>query len=136
MTNGTPHLTPADQNTVAFAEGLPGFEAHREFVLMTSPALEPFACLRGLGPDAPSFLAIDPRRIVADYPCHLSDANQARLRASTGAPLVWLALVRPGEAGASVNLRAPVVINPRTMCGLQVVDADDSYPLDLPIAGA
>jgi len=136
MTSGTTHAVATAQDTIAFAEGLPGFETHREFVLMTSPALEPFACLRGLGPDAPSFLAIDPRRIVADYRCQLSEANQARLRASSGAPLVWLALVRPGDAGASVNLRAPVVINPETMRGLQVVDADDSYPLDLPIAGA
>jgi len=136
MMSATPVATPAEQGTIAFADGLPGFESHREFVLVTSPALEPFACLRGLGPGAPSFLAIDPRRVVAGYPCHLSEANQARLRASTGAPLVWLALVRPGDAGASVNLRAPVVINPQTMRGLQVVDADDTYPIDLPIAGA
>lgn len=133
MTNGTLHATPPAGNTIAFAEGLPGFEGHREFILLTSSHLEPFACLRGLGPDAPSFLAIDPRRIFADYRCELSDSTQARLGMSTDAPLVWLALVRPGEAGASVNLRAPVVINPQSMRGLQVVDADDTYPLDLPI---
>lgn len=122
--------------TIAFPDGLPGFEAHREFVLVTSPALEPFTCLRALGPDAPSFLAIDPRRVVAGYRCQLSEANQARLRASASTPLLWLALVRPGEDRATVNLRAPIVINPQTMRGLQVVDADDAYPLDLPIAGA
>lgn len=136
MMNGSLRATASDHETIAFVDGLPGFEAHREFVLMTSPELEPFSCLRGLGPDAPSFLVVDPRRIVANYPCRLSAANQTRLRASDGTSLVWLALVRPGEAGASVNLRAPVVINPQTMRGLQVVDADDAFPLDLPIAGA
>lgn len=136
MMTATVRATPSEQGRIAFADGLPGFEAHREFVLVTSPALEPFACLQGLGPDAPAFLVVDPRRIVAGYRCHLSDANRSRLRAAAGAPLLWLALVRPGEAGATVNLRAPVVINPETMRGLQVVDADEAYPLDLPIGGA
>ena len=102
---------------------------------MTSRELEPFAHLRGLGMDAPSFLAIDPRRIVADYRRDLSDADRARLGAPDGTPLVWLALVRSRDAGATVNLRAPVVINPDAMRGLQLVDADETYPLDHPLAG-
>ncbi|RPJ75804.1 MAG: flagellar assembly protein FliW, partial [Acidobacteria bacterium] len=45
-------------------------------------------------------------------------------------PLVWLALVSLDTAGAAtVNLRAPVVINPRTMLGCQVVAAENPYPL-------
>jgi flagellar assembly factor FliW len=127
--------TPTDRGTITFAEGLPGFESQREFVLMMSPDLEPFACLRGLGPDAPSFLAIDPHRVVDGYRRELADADRERLSATAGAALVWLALVRSRETGASVNLRAPIVINPDAMRGLQVVDADETYPLDHPLTG-
>jgi flagellar assembly factor FliW len=131
----TDTLTGPGTITITFADGLPGFEAQREYILMTSRDLEPFAHLRGLGLDAPSFLAIDPRRVVADYRRDLSEADRVRLEANEGAALLWLALVRPRDSGATVNLRAPIVINPSAMRGLQLVDADDSYPLDHPLTG-
>ena len=125
-----------DRGTIAFPDGLPGFEGCRQFVLLTSPALEPFACLKGLDASAPAFLAIDPRRVVAEYRHPLAPADQARLGAGPETPLVWLALVRPRPTGATVNLRAPIVINPEAMRGLQVVDGDGTYPLDHPLGGA
>ena len=125
-----------DRGTIRFADGLPGFERHREFVVMTSPALEPFACLQGVGTDAPAFLTIDPRRVVASYHRTLGPADAARLAATEGTALVWLALVHPREAGATVNLRAPIVINPDAMRGLQIVDADPTYALDHPLGGS
>jgi len=125
-------LAPPEKGTITFAEGLPGFERHREFVLVASPAFDPFTCLQGVAPDAPSFLAIDPRRIMPGYHCVLGEADRARLDAGQTAPLVWLALVRPA-GGGTVNLRAPVVINPVSMRGVQIVHADDTYPLDHPL---
>jgi flagellar assembly factor FliW len=125
-------LAPPEKGTITFAEGLPGFERHREFVLVASPAFDPFTCLQGIEPDAPSFLAIDPRRIMSGYRCVLGEADRARLDAGPTAPLVWLALVRPA-GGGTVNLRAPVVINPVSMRGVQIVHADETYPLDHPL---
>ncbi len=127
-------LAPPETGTITFADGLPGFERHHAFVLVASPAFQPFTCLQGIGPDAPSFLAIDPRRILAGYRCVIGDADRARLEATATSPLVWLALVRP-NGGGTVNLRAPIVINPVSMRGVQIVHADESYPLDHPLAG-
>jgi flagellar assembly factor FliW len=125
-------LAPPEKGTITFADGLPGFERHRGFVLVASPAFDPFTCLQGIEPDAPSFLAIDPRRIMPGYRCVLAEADRARLDAGPTASLVWLALVRPA-GGGTVNLRAPVVINPVSMRGVQIVHADDTYPLDHPL---
>jgi len=133
---------PSDADAVTFADGLPGFESSRRFVIMSSPALDPFMCLQGLGDGAPSFLTIDPRLIVKDYPCELGSSDRTRLemragrtagpdpRSEPGVRLLWLAIVSPDAAGASVNLRAPLVINPETMRGVQVLEGDDAYPLD------
>ncbi len=132
--SATATLAPPEKGTITFADGLPGFERHRDFVLVASPAFEPFTCLQGIEPDAPSFLAIDPRRIMAGYRCVVKDADLARLDATASSPLVWLALVRPNGGGA-VNLRAPIVINPISMRGVQIVHPDESYPLDHPLAG-
>jgi flagellar assembly factor FliW len=135
MMTGALTVLSDDRGTIRFAQGLPGFEQCREFVVMTSPTLEPFACLKGVGADAPAFLTIDPRRVVADYHRALGPVDAARLAATEGTALVWLALVHPREAGATVNLRAPIVINPDTMRGLQIVDADPTYALEQPLAG-
>jgi flagellar assembly factor FliW len=118
---------------IAFPDGLPGFEQCRQFVLIASPALDPFTCLSGIGPNAPSFLAIDPRRVLDDYSRELSTADLARLEAAPGQSLLWLAIISPNEDGARVNLRAPLVINPDTMRGLQLLDMDETFAVDHPL---
>ena len=120
---------------IAFPDGLPGFEQVRQFVLIASPALDPFTCLSGIGPGAPSFLAIDPRLVVGDYRRELSTADRVRLDARPDQSLLWLAIISPNDEGAKVNLRAPLVINPDTMRGLQLLDMDETFAVDHPLAG-
>jgi len=128
--NSTPQSFPPGIDAITFTDGLPGFEECRHFVVMSSPTLEPFMCIQGLGEDAPSFLAIDPRLVVDDYRCELGESDRTRLETPTGRPLLWLAIVSPDAGGAKVNLRSPVVINPETMRGVQVLEGDQAYPLD------
>jgi flagellar assembly factor FliW len=107
---------------ISFPVGLPGFEACRGFVLVSSPDLEPFHQLRAVvGPEA-SFLGIDPKRLLADYPCELSQLDRERLGATDETLLVWLAIIAIEPDGTTTaNLRAPVVINPAAMTGYQVM---------------
>jgi flagellar assembly factor FliW len=121
---------PASPDTIRFPQGLPGFEKCRGFVLMASEALGPLQCLKAIeGPPA-SFLVIDPRRVLPDYRCDLSDADRARLGAAEEEALLWLALVTIELDGTiAVNLRAPIVINPAAMVGHQVVPYHCVYPI-------
>lgn len=119
---------------VTFPDGLPGFEQHRQFVLVGSPSLYPFTVVRGVEQDAPAFVAIDPRRVSGDYPTTLDRADLARLDARADSPLLWLALVAAGSDGAATaNLRAPIVINPGTMRGIQVIAVDSPFAVDHPL---
>lgn len=121
---------PADSaspNAVTIVDGLPGFEQCRRFVVMSSPDLEPLVRLQGLDPDGPSFLALDPRIVLPDYEAVLPPADRRRLAVDDTDALLWLALVRLEGRRVLVNMRAPVVINPRRMIGLQVVPADSPY---------
>lgn len=127
-------------DTVFFPDGLPGFEQVRRYVVVSAPAFEPFCSLQGEGPGAPVFIAIDPRQVAPDYPCALEAADRARLHIGEDAspassPLLWLALVTATDAGATVNLRAPIVINPHAMRGVQLVPAASDLPVALPLAG-
>ncbi len=119
---------------VTIADGFPGFEKCRRFVLVTSPQLEPLKCLQGLEEGKPSFLAIDPRLALPGYPTTLSQEDRQRLDvADDGEVLLWLGLVTVRDETVLVNLRAPVVINPRRMIGLQVIDPERPHPTDHPL---
>jgi flagellar assembly factor FliW len=113
-----------------FPEGIPGFEACRRFVLLSSSDTAPLHCLRVVGGPPVSFIGIDPRRVVPDYPCELTESDRIRLGNPAGQPLVWLALVTVAADGsATANLRAPVVINPERMIGCQLVPCESPYSL-------
>jgi len=119
------------QDVITFAKGLPGFEACRGFVLgaTDNSALH---CLSSIdGPEA-SFLAVDPRRVLPGYRCQLTEADRFQLGAAEGSDdgLLWLALLMAEPNGeVTVNLRAPVVINPERMVGQQVIPYQSIYPL-------
>ena len=119
------------RDIVTLADGLPGFESCRRFFLLTSPILHPMACLQGLDEARPAFLAIDPRLVDARYRCRLDDLQLRRLGASTDTTLLWLAIVRVTESdGSTVNLRAPLVIDPERMRGMQLLAGHDEYDTD------
>jgi flagellar assembly factor FliW len=129
---GTFEVDPA--NLIAFAEGLPGFEQNRRFVLLSSEELAPLHVLHAVEGPAASFLAIDPRLVLPAYRAELSAGDRLKLDASEQTTLLWLALVTVDPVhGPSVNLRAPVVINPGRMAGLQVMPRNSLYPLRHPL---
>ena len=126
--SGTLEVSPAD--VLDFPQGIPGFEACRHFVLVSSSETAPLHCLHGVGGPPVSFIGIDPRWVLPDYPCELTESDRLRLGNPGSGPLVWLALVTLGiDGSATVNLRAPVVINPERMIGCQLVPHDSPYPL-------
>jgi flagellar assembly factor FliW len=128
----TPDIT--SDAVLTFAEGLPGFEACRQFVLIESAALMPFRLVQGLAGDGPSFVGIDPHQIDPSYSVKLEPTDFARLGAAADEPLLWLAIVSaPSDEPATANLRAPLVINPRSMRGIQLVPPDSAYRVDHPL---
>jgi flagellar assembly factor FliW len=128
-------FSAAADGVVTFAAGLPGFERCRRFVLVTAPALEPFTCLHGLDAPHPSFLTIDPRRVADGYAPALPAADLRRIGAEAATPLVWLVVVRLDDGGATVNLRAPIVVHPERMLGVQVLDAAGAFAADHRLIG-
>ncbi|MEZ5316947.1 MAG: flagellar assembly protein FliW [Vicinamibacterales bacterium] len=126
-----------EREIVTFPEGLPGFETTRRFVLQKADGLEPFTLVRGLDDGAPAFVAIEPQRVDGDFRATIQPGDRLRLQARAGDALLWLALVTVQADGTvTVNLRAPIVVNPATMLGLQVVVADSPYALDHPLLAA
>jgi flagellar assembly factor FliW len=128
-------ITETSQNVVVtFADGLPGFESCRQFVLVESEEFQPFRVVQGLDENGPSFVGIDPRRVEPAYDVTLDGGDLARLQAEPSQPLVWLAIITArADRPATANLRAPIVINPHSMRGIQLLTSDSSYRVDHPL---
>ena len=130
----TPARTPDVQeglarNAITFPDGIPGFEACRRFVLLTADNLAPLQRLESIeGPPA-AFLGIDPRLLLNDYRCTLTEADQRALGADAESTLLWFAIISEADGVLSANLRAPVVINPQRMIGRQVLPDNGLYPI-------
>jgi flagellar assembly factor FliW len=118
-----------EQEILLFPYGLAGFENCRSFVIFAADTA-PFQWLTSVeGPPA-AFLTIDPRRVLPTYRSTLSRTDLERLGATDDSDLLWLAIVLIEADGAiAVNLRAPVIINPDTMIGIQVMPQNSLYPL-------
>jgi flagellar assembly factor FliW len=151
----------AARDVIDFAGGLPGFERCERYVLVGAPSLHPFTCLQGLDDSKPSFLVIDPRLVDRDYLTALSPSDYRRIEASPQEALLWMVIVRievdnvpvdnvpPEKASsgnvpenasgeypesvATVNLRAPIVVNPRRMIGIQALPHESPYRHDHPL---
>ena len=124
-----------DASVIHFADGVPGFEQTRKFVLLSSPELAPLHLLHHVDGPAASFLAVDPRVVLPAYRAELGAADRMRLGAAEDQQLLWLALVTMDAGqGPSVNLRAPIVVNPARMLGCQVMPHNSLYPLRHPLA--
>ncbi len=127
-------LADGSRHVVSFPQGLPGFEQCQHFVVVESPDLHPLRCLQAVTGPRATFVAIDPGLVVPGYRVPISETERARLKASQDDPLVSLALVTVAEDGtATVNLRAPVVINPSQMIGCQILPDDSTYSLRHPL---
>lgn len=123
------------RDVVLFPDGLPGYEGTRAFVVLDNPETAPLKILHAVDAAEPCFLTVDPKTVLPSYRCELGAADRLRLGADDESALLWLAIVMADERGdLSVNLRAPIVINPTSMIGRQVMPNNCVYPLHHAIA--
>ena len=71
--------------------------------------------------------SIDPRIVLPCYATTLDDGDKGRLEVAADDTPLWLAIVRLEADAATVNLRAPIVVDPRPMIGLQLLPAQSAY---------
>lgn len=123
-----------EHDVIQIAGGVPAFESCTRYVLVGGPDMHPFTCLQGLDAPAPSFLVLDPRLVVANYAVSLSAMDARRLDVRPSDSPLWLAVVHVGDGeDVTINLRAPIVVNPRRMLAIQVLPHESAYRHDHPL---
>lgn len=123
---------PPSVQVLYFAEPIPGFPGHRDYVLVPGDTAGLLFWLQSVAPDGPRFLAVSARDFFPDYrpvvppvvrsELGLDDADQAQI-------LCLVSVPEGDPTEATANLRAPVVVAPSTHCARQVVQSDPDLPL-------
>jgi flagellar assembly factor FliW len=127
-----PARTAPAVQVLYFAEPIPGFPGHRDYVLVPGDAAGLLFWLQSVAPDGPRFLAVSARDFFPDYRPAVSPAIRSELGLDEvdQAQILCLVTVPDGDPSeATANLRAPVVVAPSTHCARQVVQSDLDHPL-------
>ena len=123
-----------EADVIHFAEGLIGMPGLRRMVLVRETGVAPFLWLASLDDKEVAFLVVEPQQLFPDF---RPQAPDSELFYGTGPGLRTLTLaltrVAPDWRETTVNLRAPLFINPATMRGAQFVLGDERYRLDEPL---
>ncbi len=120
-----------EEMVLEFPYGLPGFESHNSFALIEDARYVPFHWLQSMVDPAVVFLVIDPKLVVEEYRVNFAELDVDCLElVVSGEPEVLCVLVMPKDiASATINLKAPVIVNRTRRRGKQVILAEERYPL-------
>ncbi len=117
---------------IALTEPVPGFPRHRDYVLVAADATGLLRWLQSVDPHGPRFLVVPPVPFVPEYDPRLPAAvlSELGLPDAAAAELHCLVTVPDGDVRqATANLRAPLVVNPATGRGRQVVLTEGGHPI-------
>lgn len=122
---------------IFFPKGLPGFEGYKEFELNEEQDT-PLAYLNSLDDKNVSFALLKPYTIVPNYLTKIEisgeEAKVLEIRENERVD-IWLILTLclSDMTKTTANLRAPLMINPCTGKGMQLILEDERYSSKYPI---
>ena len=116
-----------------FPEGLYGFENIQEYCVFSQSFDEEIAFLYLQAKDSldPCFLVFEPWDLYPNYAPSLLEADLNALDSTGPEELIFLAIttISPNPEELSLNVKSPVVLNPKTRTGRQVILENRDYPI-------
>jgi flagellar assembly factor FliW len=119
-----------DENRIIrFPAGLPGFTEARRFILLEHAPNNPFHWLQNVDDPSLAFVVIDPLLVEPGYGAFIPRAELESLQLKGAKEAVILSLVTIDRADREVttNLLAPLVVNPVTRQGKQLILVDTNF---------
>ena len=120
------------EEALCFPRGLFGFEEEKEFYLLPFEGSGgSLLCFQSAATPQLAFVAMDPFSLRHDYHPALPEGELRSLGAERIEELCFytLCVVRQPVGESTVNLRCPVVINPRTRQAIQVILESGEYQM-------
>lgn len=115
--------------TLTFIAPPPGLAPLVDFTLDDIEGAEGLYALRAKADANRRLFVLDAAVHLPDYTPVLSDEQCAALDVSTPENVLLLVIVNPSEAGTTVNLMAPIVVNATSGVCAQLILDDQDWPL-------
>lgn len=109
-----------EKDVYQFPKGLPGFEEETEFALIAWEDT-PFSYLQSVREKDLSFLLVSPFTFVPNYSFELSEVDKEELEIVEQVSVYSMVTIHSQTNKSTMNLLAPVVLNPKQRLGKQVV---------------
>jgi flagellar assembly factor FliW len=124
-----------EQSVIHLPEGMLGFSKFKRYILVENREIQPFKWLQSLDLPKVAFPMLDPHLVVQDYSCTATSEDLRSLEIEQDSDLVMLAvsIIPEDAAQATINLKAPLLINHRKMIGKQVILSESDYHTKVPI---
>ena len=113
-------LEVEDTRTIQFPEGIPAFSALKRYVLMDYKDT-PLKWLQSIDNPDVAFIVAAPETVTAGYQVNVDEPVRRLLDLEQNEDLAVLLILRV-EAGKLIpNLKAPLLLNPASMKGMQLL---------------
>ncbi|WMJ24260.1 flagellar assembly protein FliW [Paludicola sp. MB14-C6] len=121
----------SNEALIHFPDGLYGFEDIKDYVLLTHDDQNIIMTLQPVTERVPQFLVLDPFAVICNYQPKLSSADQKWFGVTNCGELKYLviAIVKENYIDTVVNLKSPIVINPKTNQAKQVFLENKNYSM-------
>lgn len=118
-----------EKDLLFFANGLPGFEEEKQFVLLDFPDNHVFFALQSVQTPELSFVVTDPFSFFIDYKIELDDATVKTLDIEQPDDVTLLLVLTVQEPfdQTTANLQAPIVINKQDKKARQIILTGTPY---------
>jgi len=118
-----------ESSTVKMPSGPLGFEEQTMFCLIQHRPETNFRWLQSVTDPSLAFVVVDPAEFFEDYAIEISDADAETLGLEREEDALVLVVLTVGAGAKQItaNLAAPIVVNSKTLEGMQVVLQDDRY---------
>jgi len=120
---------------IHFPEGLLGFVQSKNFLLLELEETRPLRWLQSIEQPSLTLPVLDPAEIFPTYQYKLAATECASLDIANSSDVltVVVAIIPEDPNKATVNLKAPVIINHRKMVGKQIVLDDPAVEVCAPL---
>lgn len=115
--------------TISMAVPMPGFPAHREFVLVRLNDEGLLYAFTSLDNPELRFLVAPPEPFFPDYAPEIENEVFAALNTKDPDRLLLLTVITAGADETTANLLAPIVVDRDSMRAMQVVLTGSNYPV-------
>lgn len=117
-----------ESSIIKIPRGMLGFERFTRFCIIEHRVDSPLKWLQSIDQGDLAFIVTDPSQFFQDYEVEVSDPDVEFLEIQSPNEAVVMSLVTINKDNeVTTNLLGPIVVNARTLVGLQVVLQNDNY---------